>query len=635
MRRVSLVSVALVLVLAIAGTAFAQTLEEKVQEFELDNGMKFIVVERHEAPVAFGAVAFKVGSIYERPGITGISHLLEHMLFKGTETVGTKDYKKEKPFLEREDQLAEAARDLRYELESWRLEFFDEYAADIVSAFSEDDREATGADRALELELLIEKMTEMGPTPEMLDVYSLVEFEGVNYYDLYLDLMGLEMELYDTMAEHRDLIISNEFWETYVNNGARMLNAGTSYDATFYFAYLPANRLELWMLMESDRMMNSTFREFYSEKDVVMEERRMSENEPEDVLDEAFMATAYTALMYGSPVLGWMTDLENITRQDLIDYYESHYGAQNATGIIVGDVDFDEVKRMAEKYFGQVPAGEPLPHITDIEPAQQGERRLVVRLDAKPNLTIGYHVPKAPHPDAYALDVLSSILSSGRTSRFHKSIYEEQGLTRRAPGASIGPGNKLDPLFQIYAEPKDPHTLEEVEAAIYAEIDRIKVEGVTEREIQRVWNQTDADLVRALGSNMGLAFRVGFYAALRGDWHELLRDMERTKEVTPADVKRVAEKYFTEANRTVGWLVETESEEGGSDAIDMRELMGWVMMNLSEAEQQSLMMSFQSASEPERQAMAEELWARMKASQGEPVGEEEVHEGGGDAPEKS
>ncbi len=636
MRRVSLVSVALVLVLAIAGTAFAQTLEEKVQEFTLDNGMHFIVVERHEAPVAFGAVAFKVGSIYERSGTTGISHLLEHMLFKGTETVGTKDYKKEKPLLEREDQLAVAARDVRHEIETWRIDFFDEYAAEIISSFSEEDREVTGADHALELELLIEKMIESGPTPEMLDVYSLVEFEGVNYYERYLDLKRLEMDLYDTMAEHRELIISNEFWETYVNNGARMLNAGTSYDATFYFAYIPANRLELWMLMESDRMKNSTFREFYSEKDVVMEERRMSENEPEDVLDEMFMATAYTACMYGSPVLGWMTDIENITRQDLMDYFHKFYSAQNATGIIVGDVDFDEVRKMAGKYFGDVPPGESLPDITDVEPAQQGERRLVVKLDAKPSLTIGYHVPKAPHPDAYALEILSSILSDGRTSRFYKSIYEDQGLTRRAPGAGIGPGNRLDPIFQFYADPKEPHTLDEVEAAIYAELDRIKTEGVTEREIERVWNRTDAELVRALGSNMGLAFRVGFYAALRGDWHELLRDVERSKTVTPADVKRVAEKYFTEDNRTVGWLVETVSEDGGGDAgIDMRELMGWVMMNLSEAEQQSLMMSFQSASEAERQAMAAELWARMKASQGEPVGEEEIHEGGSDAPVKS
>jgi len=626
MRRVSLVSVALVLVLAVAGTAFAQTLEEKVQEFTLDNGMHFIVVERHEAPVAFGAVAFKVGSIYERPGITGISHFLEHMLFKGTETVGTKDYKKEKPLLEREDELAVAARDVRRELETWRLGFFDEYAAGIVSSFSEEDREITGADPALELELLIEKMTEMGPAPEMLHVSGLVESEGVNYYERYLELKRLEMELYDTIDEHRELIISNEFWETYVNNGARMLNAGTTYDATFYFAYMPANRLELWMLMESDRMMNPTFREFYSEKDVVMEERRMSENEPEDVLDEMFMATAYTACMYGSPVLGWMTDIENITRQDMFDYFHTYYCAQNATGIVVGDVDFDEVRKMAEKYFGDVPAGEPLPDITDVEPAQQGERRLVVKLDAKPSLTIGYHMPKAPHPDYYALEVLSSILSRGRTSRFYQGIYEEQGLTRRAPGTYIGPGNRLDPLFQIGAQPKEPHTLEEVEAAIYDELERIAVEGVTEREIQRVWNQTDAEMVRALGSNMGLAFQIGFYGALRGDWRELLRDIERAKLVTPEDVKRVAATYFTEDSRTVGWLVETESEDGDGEAgIDMRELMGWVMMNLSEEEQRDLMTRFQSATETEREAMAMELWERMKASQGEPVGEEEAY----------
>ncbi len=610
--------VALSVCLALVTVANAQTIEDKVQEFTLDNGMTFLVVERHEAPVFFGAVAFKVGSVYERPGITGISHLLEHMLFKGTETVGTTDYKKEIPYLEREDELAEAARDLRRELEPWRLEFFQSLADDVIEGFSEEDREVMGADRALELELLVERLSDVGPTDEMLNVFGLVRQGGVDHFEHYLELLGLEMELYDTMTEHRELIVSNEFWETYMNNGSRMLNAGTSYDGTFYFAYLPSNRVELWMLMESDRMANSTFREFYSEKDVVMEERRMSENRPEDVLDEAFMATAYSACMYGSPVLGWMTDIEDITRKDLAAYYARYYGAQNATAMVVGDVDFDDVKKLAEKYFGKVDAGEPLPHITDIEPAQQGERRVVIKLDAKPILTIGYHVPKAPHPDFYALGMLSSILSDGRTSRFYRSIYDEKGLTRGAPYAYIGPGNRLDPILQIGAEPQEPHTLEDVETAIYEELELIKAEGVSEREIERKLNSNEADLVRALGSNIGLAFRVGMYQALRGDWRELLLDVERMKQVTSDDIVRVANKYLTEENRTVGWLVETASEDGGEggDEVDMRALMQWVMTTLPEEERSDLMMQIQSMSDKDRQELTEELWARMQDEQG-------------------
>ncbi len=618
MRRSLCLFTCLVLAVLVAASATAQTLEDKVHEFELDNGMKFLVVERDAAPVIFCAIAFKVGAIYERPGITGISHLLEHMLFKGTETIGTKDFKAERAFLDREDELAEHARDLMIEIEPWRLEYLDEYVNDLTAGMSEEDREAVGTDRALELELLIEMMEEDGPTAELHSLHGLLEEDDTDYFGLYLDLKRTEMALYDTMEEHRELIVSNELWETYVNNGSRMLNAGTSNDGTFYFSYLPKNRLELFMLMESDRLENPIFREFYTERDVVMEERRMSENEPEDALYEAFMSTAYTAGQYGVPVLGWMSDLRMMTRADLREYFDTHYGPQNALGIFVGDVDIDKVERLAKKYFGPIPAGPTLPELTTSEPRQQGERRIVVKKDASPTLTIGYHVVNEPHPDGHALEVLTAILSNGRTSRLYKSIYEEQGLTAGAPGVWIGPGSRLDPLFVVDAEPKDPHTLDEVEAAIMTELERMKTEPVQRRELERVWNQMEAQLVRALGSNIGLAFRVGMYAAMRDDWRALLTDMERRKEVTPEDIMRVAEKYFTEENRTVGWLVETASEEGdeeGEEEVDFRVLMQWAQ-TLPEEEQTELMMKFQTLDEGAAKAMAEKLWARMKAEQG-------------------
>jgi len=606
------------LALAIALLPFhagAQTLEDKVQEFTLDNGMTFLVVERHNAPVFFGAIAFRVGSIYERPGITGISHLLEHMLFKGTGTVGTTDFEAELAYIEKEDELAGRARDLMEEIEPWRLEFFDEHAAEVLLSFSEEDREAMGADHALELELLIEHLIDEGVTEELASVPGLVEGHGVNYFDLYIDVKRLEMELYDTMAEQRQYIVDSEFSTIYTSNGSRMLNAGTSYDGTFYFVALPSNRLELWMYMESDRLRDPTFREFYLEREVVMEERRMSENTPEDVLFESFMSTAYSACPYKSPILGWMSDIRHINRPDLIDYYRTHYGAQNAVALVIGDVKFKDVKRMAEKYFGDVPRGEDLPYVTSCEPKQQGERRVVVEEDAEPELYIGYHVPKAPHPDSYALDVLSSILSGGRTSRFYRSIYEEQGLTADAPSVWIGPGNQLDPIFVIDAQPKHPHTLEEVEAAIFAELERLKAEPVSTREIERVLNQEEAELTRSLGSNYGIAFRVGFHEALRGDWRLYLEDMERRKQVTREDIVRVAETYFTPENRTVGWLVSRPSEDGTEpredDEAKMRELMAWVR-SLPPEEQQELMNRFMSLDDAGRQALAEELYERMK-----------------------
>ena len=620
MRRVFFVLVAVALVLSVGAVRSpAQTLEDKVTEFELDNGMKFVVIERHEAPVAFCAIGFEVGAIYERPGITGISHLLEHMLFKGTETIGTKDFEAERVYLEKEDELAESARQLMVDIEPWRLEYFDGYATDVVAAFSDEDREAIGSDHALELEKLTEVLRVTGVPDTLETVSGLTESGETDYFGLYLTLKETETELYRTMAEHRDLIVSNELWETYMNNGARMLNAGTGNDGTFYFSYLPSNRLELFMLLESDRMANPIFREFYTERDVVMEERRMSENEPEDALYEAFMATAYTASQYGVPVLGWMSDLKMVTRDDLRDYFDAHYAPNNAVGFFAGDADPAEVKRLAEEYFGPIPRGEELPVLTTKEPMQQGERRIVVKKDASPTLLMGFHVPAPPHPDSYALDALSSILAGGRTSRFYRGIYEEQGLTREAPSVWTGPGEKLDPLFTIQADPKEPHTLEDVEAAILAELDNFKTEPVSMAELERVWNQDEASLVYALGSNIGLAFRVGLYASQRGDWRELLVDMERLKQVTPEDIMRVARDYFTEENRTVGWLVETASENGEEreEEIDPRAIMMWAQTALSPEEQQELMNKFTTLDEAGRQALIEELWERMKAEQNE------------------
>jgi predicted Zn-dependent peptidase len=612
MRSFRALSVCLLAVLVCVPLASAQTLEDKVKEFELENGMQFVVIERHEAPVVFCAVAFRVGAIYERPGITGISHLLEHMLFKGTETVGTKDYQKELTYLAEEDRLAEEAREILLEIEPWRMAFFDEYATELVASLSEEDRNIIGTDRALELEMLTEMLVERGPTEEMLAIGGLTEDGDASYFDRYVVLKSTEMLLYDTMEEHRELIISNEFDEMYLNNGARMVNAGTGTDDTFYFAYLPANRLELFMLMESDRLANAVFREYYTERDVVMEERRMGENDPEEVLWDAFMATAYTASPYGVPILGWMSDLKTLTRDDLQDYYDRYYRPNNAMGVFVGDVDVADVEKLARKYFGPIERGPDLPALTTREPKQQGERRVVVKQDAKPSLMIGYHIPTMPHPDAYPLRAAEAILSEGRTSRFYKRIYEEKGLTRRAPSVDVEPGTRLDPLFVINADPKAPHTLEEVEAAVLEELEHLKTEPVTMRELERLWNADEAELVRYLGSNVGLAFAVGLHVATRGDWRSFLTDMERLKMVTPDDIMRVASEYFTEENRTVGWLVETAGEGEKEEKIDFAEIMAWAQ-TLPEAERSELMTRFQSLDEAGREALVLELWERMRA----------------------
>lgn len=607
-----------VLVALLAPVAvFSQTLEEKVQEFTLENGMKFLVIERHEAPVFFGAIAFKVGSVDERPGIYGVSHLLEHMLFKGTQSVGTTDYKKERKFIEREDALAEEAKRIALRIEPWRLEYLDELATGIVASLSDEDRAAVGTDKALEIELLIEQMKAQGPPAELAAISGLITDGGTDYFDLYLSLKKAQMDLYDIMAEHRDVIVKDEYSEIYSANGERMLNAGTSNDATYYIVSLPSNRLELWMLMESDRLENPVFREFYSERDVVMEERRMGENSPEDVMYETFMSTAFDASAYGNPIIGWMSDLRFITRGDLESYYRQHYGPNNAVALLAGDVRIEDVRKLAQKYFGPLKRGPAIAPVVTADPPQNGERRVVLKMDAKPSLAIGFHVPKAPHPDSYALDMLSSILADGRTSRFYKNVHEAQGLTREAPEAWTGPGSRLDPLLSISADPREPRTLEEVEAAIYAEIERIKSEPPAMKELERVWNQREAQLVRSLGSNIGLAFSIGAAEAVRGDWRTVLTDLERLKAVTPEDVSRAAAKYLTEENRTVVWLVEEASGEEGpaADEMDITKLMDWVR-TLPPEEQRELMTQFQSLDEKGRERLIQALFERMKATNG-------------------
>ncbi|MBU8921367.1 MAG: insulinase family protein [Bacteroidales bacterium] len=598
-----------------------QTLEEKVNEFELDNGMKFLVVERHEAPVAFCAIVFNVGSANEWPNVTGISHLLEHMMFKGTKMLGTSDYKKEIPYIEKTDELGEMTIELRKELGEWRFEAFKEFRETIIAGFTEEETEKAGTNKYTQNLILVEKIRAMESLPEELTSRKyLLEKDGVDYLEKYLEYEQTWGEIVRLTDEQRTrFVVNNELWETYMNNGSRMLNAGTSYDFTVYFVYLPTNRLELWMTMESDRMDSAIFREFWIERDVVMEERRLADNDPDDVLDEAFNSVAFTACPYKWPVLGWMSDLQTIDRKELAEYHKTFYAPNNATAVIVGDVDVKTVRKMAKKYFESISDQEPPPPLETREPKQQGERRLVIEHDANPKLMVGYHKPIHPDPESVVFDVMTSVLAGGRTSRLYKSIFEDKKLTAEPVRVYTGPGERYDNLLMFTAEPRHPHTLEEVEAAIYEEIEKLKTEPVTDRELQRILNQLDSQMVQQLGSNLGIAFTVLMGEIFRGDWHAMFRQYDMTKEVTAEDVMKVAEKYLIESNRTVGWRVKIEKEEGeeggeAGDEVDQQALRAWVM-SLPPDEQAEVIQKFQSMrSEAEAMEYMKELWERVKAS---------------------
>lgn len=617
MQRYALPVLLVVLMSLMPTLSFSETLAEKVTEFYLDNGMKFIVVERNVSPTFFAVIGFDVGSINEVDGLTGISHLLEHMMFKGTTTVGTTNYRKERKYIEKIDDLALEIMDLRPQIGDWRMEIFDKFSRDIMASRSEEAKEATGGDKIAGLIALTEMLATGGAIPPEAEVYpTLMEESGVDYFEKYRYLKGLELELAKAQKEHKQFMVKDELWDTYKQNGGRMLNAFTANDLTAYIVALPSNRLELWMMLESDRMKDAVFREFYSERDVVMEERRLGENDPHSELWDVFAATAFQASPYGRPVVGWMSDLEMMTRQEVEAHFKQYYAPNNATAMVVGDVDPVRVEKLAKKYFGRIRAQAPPPAVVTVEPEQKGERRVILEFDANPELLIGYHVPIAPHPDAYALQVLMAVLGQGRTSRFYKKIYEELELTSSPPGVGAEPGMKLPNLLAITAQPRHPHTTEEVEQAIYDEIELIKKEPPTERELQRLRNRIDAQMVRSLGSNYGIAFQLGFSEMIRGSWRAYLEDMERVKAVTPEEVSAVARKYLNPSNRTVATLVKIEKEEGEEDeteGIDVQALIQWVR-TLPEDEQKEIFMKFQSMTPEEREELGKELWERMQAT---------------------
>jgi len=603
------------LVLAQAQVA-AQTLEEKVKDFDLKNGMKWLVVERHEAPVAFCAVAFNVGAANEWPNVTGISHMLEHMRFKGTEMMGTKNFKKEAPYFEQTDALGDKTIALRKEMGEWRFTRFQAFGRQVIESFAKEEKERIGANKNEQNKLLAAKIRGMAKLPDSIGaVPYLVEDGGVNYLDKYLEYELAWGEIAKLLDEQREFMIKDELWGQFMNNGSRFLNAFTSNDMTVYLEYLPANRLELFMDLESDRMESPIFREFWSERDVIMEERRLGENDPDEVLGESFYSVAFTASPYKWPVVGWMSDLQTIDRKELQKYSDMYYGPNNAIGIVVGDVTVEQVKKLAEKYFGPIPAKPAPPRLETREPVQRGERRVIVEHTANPKLMIGFHKPIYPNPDAAPLAVLESILGGGRTSRLYKTVFEEKQLTAEEPRVYDGPGERYDNLMVIEALPRSPHTLEEVEQAVLEQIELIKKEPVTERELQRVMNQLDADLIRSLGSNLGIAFQIALGQLYYGDFHANFRSFDRIKKVTAADVQRVANEYLNANNRTVAYRVQTEAKAGAEEQIDEKALMQWVQ-SLPQEEKMAIFQKFQTLrTQAEQEAYGKELWERAKAAQ--------------------
>jgi predicted Zn-dependent peptidase len=483
-----------------------------VVEKVLPNGFKVLLVERHEEPRIAAGWVVKVGSSNERPGITGIAHLFEHMMFKGTPTLGTRDAERDREIIEEQERI----RDLMREEEAvMRAAYRRGEISDLQSPESHTPR--------------------------------------------YRELLAQFRELIEA---HREVIVKDEFDRVYTKGGASRMNAFTNEDMTGYFIEVPSNKLELWCWMESERLYRPVFREFYAERDVVFEERRLrTESTPTGKFGEQFISMFWDAHPYHWPVIGWPSDIPAITKKQADEFYALFYQPQNITLILVGAFDTANALEQIERYFGRIPAGtQPPPEVLTLEPQQQAEKRMLAEAETNPQVDILWKTVAFGHPDSYALDVVQLLLS-GRTGRLYKGLV--LGRENATDTFAQQDSRKWAGLFNLGAEVRDGSTPESVEAALYEELEVLKETLVPDQELQKVKNQFAAAEFRKLRGNFAIFIQLLFNEGL-GDWREVNEAAPKIQAVTAADVQRVVQKYFTQENRAVA-IYTRKPGTGGED----------------------------------------------------------------------
>lgn len=472
--------------LPVAGSGLA----EQAYRFELENGLRVLMVQRPWAPVIHCHLMFDVGGIDEPPGLGGIAHMVEHMAFKGTSILGSLNPFREHELLGRVEEAADA--------------YFD--ALQSGAPQEEIDRRHAEFLRARE------------------------EAQGVAQPNILDQLMG--------------------------SQGAVGYNAYTSYDHTSYVVSLPANRLEAWIRVQADVLLDAVFRFFYEEVDVVKEERRQrNEDQPVGYLRERFLAAAFQKHPYGRPLIGSMEEIANYRTRTAWEFWETHYHPNRAVLVMVGDIDLERAKDLLERYFGVLEPRERPPGWIPEELEQEGERRVWVEYNAEPQLMIGWHQPAYPDRDIYVLEVIKDLLVSGRSSRLYKRLVVEEQTALSVSGATEVPGARYPSLFVLYAQPRHPHTTEELEAAIYEEIERLQNELVSADELVKIHNRARASFFSVLASNSGLAQNMAYYELFRGGWENLLAYPGLIQSVTAEEIREAARKYLRPERRTVAILV--------------------------------------------------------------------------------
>lgn len=463
-----------------------------VVEKVLKNGLRVLIVERPGVPVVSFSFMMPVGAQDAPKGKTGLPHMLEHMMFKGTETIGTTNYRKEKPILEAQDKVA-------------------------AEINAEKDKMEPSLDRLKQLAGEMQKLTE----------------------------------------EQHKLAVKDELSAIYTKNGGQSLNAWTSQDVTNYHITLPVNKVLLYATIEKDRLSHPVFREFYSERNVVAQERRWrTESSPDGALEEALEATAFQGSPYKDPTIGWMTDIMKLMRPDAVDFYHQTYRPDRGVLAVVGGIKASEILPILEKTVGTVPNPkiQPLKQDWTKEPPQKGAKTTVALFDADPLAMMAWHVPNFPHKESVVLDVLSTILTSGNTSRLVRDLIYKNKIVTSISASTGFPGDRDPNLFVMQFTPAAKQTYDDVIAAIEGEILDIQKSGVTPEELDRARRAAESSFLWEKTSTSGLAQDLAYNQAVHGDWRYTVKYLDMVKSVTSKDIQDVASQYLITSNRTVATL---------------------------------------------------------------------------------
>lgn len=551
---------------ALAPTAQARPKQERPKgvhprEVVLDNGLTLLLVERHEQPSVACGMFYDVGGVNDPRGKSGIAHLFEHMLFKGSRVIGTSDYQAERRYIAQQDVLR----------------------AKMIAEMNH-----------------MRQMKRRGKIDDVLDPKQWTP-----------DYTAMKKQYDELVESERTYIKNNELFNLYTTNGGARLNAGTMEDLTMYFVQLPSNKLELFFWLESDRMANGVMREFYVERDNVREERRLRvESTPTGKFAEAFEAMFWQSHPYGIPVIGWPSEVESITRQDVRDFYKIYYTPNNVRVVLVGDFDSNEVIASAKRYFGSIPRGaEKPPVVITEEPTPIAEKRFYAEADTNPRVQIRYHTVAIGHTDEAALDVLSGLLS-GKSGRLYKRLITKEDAAIGQPRAGHQ-SRKYAGYFELFVTVKEGRPSEDVERFVLDEIDKLREGEITDHELQRVKNQVLASSVRRLKSNIGLMFQLGVYDTWY-DWSYINESPELMLKVTADDVRRVVAKYFDPKTRTVA-IYRTKPDEAGVSRREDAELKAALANVAPERRDQTKAMVKQIRSSTDRDRL-ESMMSMMEQS---------------------